>query len=296
MSTPILNEDIYKRFNAFLLEKLSYILNHVPDFISEEFIKELSQDGKISERDIYAAVLARASGLDIDKIPAHHELYKNYFFDTVHLLDKDEYKNDPYYKTVKFPSVRGKKWSFGEASYKPYEIFVCDDFKYMPDGRVIPQIGFFDSHFSYPVVYENGREWMTVTPNEINTMKKPIQKAHGSVLTYGLGLGYYSFMVSNKNEVDTLTVVERDEEIIKLFKKHLLPQFPNKDKIKIEMSDAFAYAKEKAPHGNFDFIFTDIWHDPSDGVMLYKKMKQYENLCPNTEFMYWIEETIKYYL
>ena len=296
MSKSVLTSDIYRRYNSFLLEKLSYILNHVPDFITKEFVKDLSQDGKISERDICAAVIARASGLDIDKIPAHHELYKSYFFDTVHLLDSDEYKNNPYLKTVKFPKVRGERWSFGEASYKPYEMFVCDDFRYMSDGRVIPQIGFFDTDFSYPVVYENGREWMTVTPNEINTMKKPVEKAHGRVLTYGLGLGYFAFMASCKEDVSSVTVVEREDEIIKMFSHHILPQLPYGDKIKIEKSDAFEYAERKAPNGNFDFIFTDIWHDPSDGVMLYKKMKQYEHLCPNSEFMYWIYETLKYYM
>lgn len=296
MSKPLITEDVYRRFNAFLLKKLSYILNHVPDFISEEFINDISPEGKISKRDIYAAVLARACGLDIDKIPAHHELYKSYFFDTVRLLDKNEYENDPYYKTVRFPKVKGDRWSFGTASYKPYEIFVCDDFKYMPDGRVIPQIGFFDEHFSYPVVYESGREWMTVTPNEIETMRAPVEKAHGKVLTYGLGIGYYAFMVSEKENVSSVTVVEREEEIIEMFCKHLLPQFPNKDKITIKKSDAFLYAEKEAPTEKFDFIFTDIWHDPSDGVALYKKMKRYESYSPDSEFAYWIEKTIKYYL
>ena len=291
-----LNDDVYKRFNGFLLEKLSYILNNIPDFISGELVKELSADGTISERDIMAALLARSCGLDIDKIPAHNILYKQYFFDTVHLLEKSEYENDPYYKTVDFPSIKGKRWSFGKASYKPYEIFVCDDFKYMSEGRVVPQIGFFKENFTYPVVYENGREWMTVTPNEIKTMAPHVENAHGKVLTYGLGIGYYAFMVSLKENVSSVTVVEREDEIIEMFKKYLLPFFPFKDKINVIKSDAFEYAEKEAPKENYDFIFTDIWHDPSDGVALYKKMKNCEKFSPGATFAYWIEPTIKYYL
>ena len=37
MSKSVLTSDVYRRYNSFLLEKLSYILNHVPDFITEEF-------------------------------------------------------------------------------------------------------------------------------------------------------------------------------------------------------------------------------------------------------------------
>ena len=295
MSTQ-LNDDVYRRFNGFLLEKLSHILNNIPDFISGELVKELSAEGAISERDIMAALLARSCGLDIDKIPAHNILYKQYFFNTVHMLDKSEYENDPYYKTVDFPKIKGKRWSFGKASYKPYEIFVCDDFKYMSEGGVIPQIGFFKESFTYPVVYENGREWMTVTPNEIKTMAPHVENAHGKVLTYGLGIGYYAFMVSSKENVSSVTVVEREDEIIEMFKKYLLPSFPFKDKINIIKSDAFEYAQKEAPKENYDFIFTDIWHDPSDGVALYKKMKNCEKFSPNATFAYWIEPTIKYYL
>lgn len=43
---------------------------------------------------------------------------------------------------------------------------------------------------------------MTVTPNEIETMKPVIDKAFGRVLTYGLRVGYYVFMVSEKEDFD----------------------------------------------------------------------------------------------
>ena len=60
---------------------------------------------------------------------------------------------------------------------------------------------------------------MLITPNEIETMKKSISEATGNVLTYGLGLGYYAYMVSMKENVESVTIVEKDKEIIDLFKK-----------------------------------------------------------------------------
>lgn len=289
-------KQLYSRFNGFLLEKLSIILNNIPDFITEEFMNDIMLDTDVSPQALYAAILARATGLDIDNNPFHNDLYKKYFFEMVHMLDNGKYENDPYYKTVKFPRIKGKKWSLSYAEYKPYQAFVCNDLKQKSDGRAIPQIGFFQKPFRYPVVYENGREWMSITPNEIETMVQGIERANGKVLTYGLGLGYYAFMVSEKQTVSSVTVVERDKEIIDLFKKHLLCQFPNGRKINIVHCDAFEYAEKQMMHGKFDVVYTDLWHDPTDGISLYKKMKEYEHLSPDSLFMYWIEPTMKYYM
>ncbi|MBR5029017.1 MAG: hypothetical protein IKX51_07345, partial [Bacteroidales bacterium] len=150
--------------------------------------------------------------------------------------------------------------------------------------------------FTYPAVLEDGRIWMTVTPNEIETMEEPVANAAGKVLAYGLGLGYFPYMVSLKNNVHNVTVVEKDPAIIDIFKKHLLPQFPEKDKITLVNDDAFHYAATAMPTENFDSVFTDLWHDVSDGMPLYLKMKTFEKLSPNAKFDYWIEKSIKFYL
>lgn len=75
---------------------------------------------------------------------------------------------------------------------------------------------------------EDGQEWMAIKPNEIETMRQPIARAAGQVVAFGLGMGYYAFMVSEKPEVKTLTIVERDENVIALFREHILPQFPKR--------------------------------------------------------------------
>ena len=77
---------------------------------------------------------------------------------------------------------------------------------------------------------------MTITPNEIETMKEPVDEAFGHVLTFGLGLGYYAYMVSEKENVESITIVETNEDVIDLFNKYILPQFKNAHKIKIIQS------------------------------------------------------------
>ena len=103
-------------------------------------------------------------------------------------------------------------------------------------------------------------------------------------------------MAARRDNVESVTVVERDESVIELFEKHIRDQISVKDKIRIIRADAFDYAEHEMAREGYDFVFADIWHDPSDGVELYKRFKSLEHLMPNAEYYYWIEETLKYYM
>ena len=146
---------------------------------------------------------------------------------------------NPYYRQIRIPEAHFGNWKLTIEKYKPYEAFVCDDIRTDEELKEIPQIGFFDTEFSFPAVMEDGQEWMAIKPNEIETMRQPIARAAGQVVAFGLGMGYYAFMVSEKPEVKTLTIVERDENVIALFREHILPQFPKKEKIDIVLARCF---------------------------------------------------------
>ncbi|WP_156291897.1 spermine/spermidine synthase domain-containing protein [Oceanobacillus salinisoli] len=285
-----IKEDNYKVFAL-----LSHYLNHAPDFIDREEIDEIAK-GSISYEYAFSVILASAFGLDIVDNAPDKELFHNYFYRMIHHLDSNEYNRNPYYKNIKLPTMKVGNSELKYEKYKPFEGFVCNDIIETEEGRQIPQIGFFDTEFRFPAVLENNRIWMTITPNEIETMKEPVDQAFGQVLTYGLGLGYYAYMASEKDNVESVTVVESNEDVIHLFKKYILPQFTNASKIKVIQADAFEYVQNQMSKGKYDFVFTDLWHDVSDGIDMYLKMKKYEKQNPNTVFTYWIEKSIMCYL
>ena len=103
-------------------------------------------------------------------------------------------------------------------------------------------------------------------------------------------------MAAIKPTVESVTVVERSRNVIELFEKFILPQFADPSKVKIVESDAFDFAENEMQKGAYDSVFVDIWHDPSDGCELYLRMKEYEHLLPNADFVYWVEETLKLYI
>lgn len=271
--------------NNLILTRLSSYLNNTPDYINETMIKELTSVG-IETIEAIRILLASILNLYENK-----EIMDSYFKEMITELDPREYQENSYYKNIKLGEIKNEIWTIKTEKYKPYELFVYNDLKIKEDGRVIPQIGYFKKEYEYPSILENGRIWMLITPNEIETMKKPIKESHGNILTYGLGLGYFAYMTSIKSEVKTVTIIEKDKKVIELFQKHILPQFEHKEKITIINEDAYKYASTRP---KYDYVFIDIWHDPSDGVESYKKLKKLER--PDVKYSYWIEETIKYYL
>ena len=184
-------------------------------------------------------------------------------------------------------------FELGYASYRPYELFVADDLRAYPDGAVLPVLGYFTRPFAYPVLTENGREWMTATPNEINTIRPAAEAAHGHVLTLGLGLGYFAFHALLNPRVERVTAVERSADAIRLFRERILPTFPRPERLTILQADAFAAAPALYQSGQYDFVFADLWHDAADGLPMYERLKQME--VPGPEYRYWIEKTLEFY-
>lgn len=290
-------EDI-KKANSRIFKLMSIYLNLAPDYVDKEMMDAMTEGVRTREtlEYSYASLVAAACGLDPYDNPVDKAFFREHFLPMMHLLDSKPYREDEYYKNIKFPEGKCGNWTFERRVCRAYEGFVFDDPITMDDGRVIPQIGFFEEDYPYPAVLEGGREWMTLMPNETNTTKPALDAARGKVLTYGLGLGYFAYMASIKDEVTSVTVVERSEDAIALFKEHILPQFPNPQKVTVVHSDAFEFAEKQMENGAYDTVFTDLWHDPSDGVELYLKMKEYENKLPNAQFVYWIEKTLKLYM
>lgn len=279
--------------NYRLTQLYATYLERFPDFITEEMVNAICSDGYISKKEAIVALICAAFSLDDANRKDDRRLIREYITPSVRILDATKYKENQYYKNIKISDIKDGAWEFKNESYPPYRAIICDDMIRNEDFSEIPPLGFFEETFFFPAVLENGNEWMTLTPVDLDTCEEAISKACGKVVTFGLGLGYYTYMVSEKTEVESITVVEKSRDIINLFEKHILPQFPNSTKVRIVCDDAFEYAEHIMPSENFDLAFVDTWRDASDGTPMYEKMKKLEKFSPNTEFLYWIEGFLK---
>ena len=281
--------------NTRALALLGNYLNERADFVKAREIAVLTDLG-LSKAAAMAQLVAASCGLDVEKNAADRVLFQTYFLPAFKELDPSFYQQDAYYTCWEKAPVQEGNFCLKLLSYKPYECFVWNDLKRGPNGEALAQIGFFSQEFVYPAVLENNRIWMSVTPNEIETMRAPLRRAHGRVLTCGLGMGYFAFYASQKQEVQSVTVVERSAEAIALFSKYLLPRFPLTQKIRLVQADAFDFAAQETNLSLFDYLFVDLWRDVSDGLTLYKRFKALKSVQKKEWVDYWIEPTLQFYL
>ena len=64
------------------------------------------------------------------------------------------------------------------------------------------------------------------------------------------GAGVFgAFMAARKPEVTRVTVIERDPDVISLFREHVLPAFKNAEKVRVIQEDAYEYAAHMGGEG-----------------------------------------------
>lgn len=279
--------EIFER-NFRVTRLFAEYLESYPEVISAEMIDTLTEDTNITKTEALVALLSEIFTLDFENTE-DRAIIRNYLTPSVRLLDARKYESDPYYRNIRLDNVKDGEWEIRTEEYPPYRGVICQDMEIGDDFSEVPPLGFFTETFRFPAILENGNEWMTLTPVDLDTCEEAIKEAKGKVVTFGLGLGYYAYMVSEKPEVESVTVVELSADLIRLFEKHILPQMPNRHKIKIVNADAFLYAEKTMPEENFDIAFVDTWRDASDGAPMYRRMKPLEAKNPNTKFLYWIE-------
>lgn len=264
-------------------------LESFPRIITKDMIEELCADGDITKEDAIVALLSEIFRLDDARGGDERRLIRDYIRPSVRILESERYLNNKYYKNINIPNAKDGDWELKTESYAPYRGVICHDMIIGSDYSEFAPLGFFTEEFHFPAVLEGGNEWMTLTPVDLDTCDEAIEAAHGKVVTFGLGLGYYAYMVSEKESVSSITVVEKSENVIRLFEKYIFPQFSHPEKVRIIRADAFEYAEKVMPSEEYDYAFVDTWRDASDGAPMYERMKRLEKFSPKTTFAYWIE-------
>jgi hypothetical protein len=93
---------------------------------------------------------------------------------------------------------------------------------------------------------------MSNTPAEIRDHNYFIYKATGSVLINGLGLGVVLKAILAKPEVTSVTVIEKEEDVIKL----VAPYYTDP---RVTIIHADAYEWKPAKGIKYDYVWHDVW-------------------------------------
>lgn len=263
-----------------------------PTYFNEKNVIRLMKKNDCSETEAILSLILSYSKIDRNSIE-NKKIINSIIRPSIKELNIDKYLKNPYYNSIKLSNIEQKGVEIENLSFEPYELIPIGEITVdYPNGYLErTNIGYFKSPLPYLAISKNKTIWMSITPSEIDSMEKEIKEAKGKVITFGLGLGYYAYMVSLKNDVESVTIVDNDDDIIDLFLTYILPQFEFKNKIHVVKSDAFKFLTNSLQE--YDYAYFDLWHSPTDGLMMYLKIKPYEKKNPHTKFAYWLNESIE---
>ena len=116
-------------------------------------------------------------------------------------------------------------------------------------GQEIKILSVYNGGFGYEIVMSN-------TPDEIIDHIPFVNIAEGDVLITGLGLGIVVNMLLEKQDINSITVIEKHKDVIDMVEPYILHP-----KLKIMHGDAFNMKLPK--YVRFHYAWHDIWYNIS---------------------------------
>lgn len=106
----------------------------------------------------------------------------------------------------------------------------------------------------YVRLTHRGEVVMSDTMMEKRTNSAFCRNAYGDILIGGLGIGMIIMAIQDNENVRSITVLEKNQEVIDM----VANQLPLNNKVKIICADVFTWKPEKGQ--KFDCIYMDIWN------------------------------------
>lgn len=103
-----------------------------------------------------------------------------------------------------------------------------------------------------------GETWMSTSPMELESQEIGIRLSRGHVVIFGMGMGWCAVNCALRDEVEAVTVVELDPDVLSLHRElDLAAQLPEeaRAKLRIVQGDAYSYAPDRP----VDLLMPDIW-------------------------------------
>jgi len=132
----------------------------------------------------------------------------------------------------------------------------------------------------------NGQLMMSDTSMEKRSNSHFVHEARGRVLIAGLGIGMVLLPILKKDEVESVIIIEKYQDVIDLVKIE-------SPKLKILCDDIFQWKPEKG--SKFDTIYFDIWPDIKTTNLeemskLHQRFGRYK--APDAWMESWMRETL----
>jgi hypothetical protein len=138
-----------------------------------------------------------------------------------------------------------------------------------------------------PILFLDGKLWMSITPMECQSMYLPKQLAEGVVGTAGLGMGMFVLDCMKSSLVDEVHVWEIDPRVIKYFTSTFKDRKGFK-KVTIYEGDARKLLRDQ----HLDFLFVDIYSQLFDYDNIVKDIENFQAWNDVRTYHWWGQEKV----
>jgi ribosomal protein S18 acetylase RimI-like enzyme len=144
--------------------------------------------------------------------------------------------------------------------------------------KQVAQFGYFqDWHGQGDIdaLYYAEQTWMTNARDEVDSQTPHVASAFGHVVLMGAGMGIALYNLLSKSEIERVTLVERDPQVIELLRQSTdFENWRGIKKLHIEIMDALDYC----PNLPVDHLYADIWATPGEPRSIPDVQKMQANI------------------
>lgn len=252
----------------------------------DDFIVSKHSD---KENPIYYALL---EALEIDATDFEfQQLSKQYHIDEIKKLNLDQYLKNPFFSSIDKQNLSLNKYSIKFNTYNPYECFLYEELEIQESAfyKEITKLGYFDKPATYIELFKGNKVISSFNPYEFNCASNSLSKIKGNLLIVGLGLGYLPYLASINEEIISITVVEKDTNLIELFNTFIKNDVA-KNKIKIVQEDYLDFIKQS--NSSYDYVYFNLSEPSPFTLTQYIKLKSSEDDNLKTTYLYKNEKTL----
>lgn len=289
-------DSLYQGINRLSLLGDSGLLNRMTENL-KDFTYAVSLDNDIVIETLNAQqqyVGARILSVAMSK--THGTVNDNIFFAAMAkeavLFDEQTYRSDPFVANVKLVpfATAGQCASYRAVLLHRDDVIHLLEKRRYTQNDSIPLVGVmgFDCETTFLISKQTSYQ---VTPQTIFCNRRCVEAARGRVLCGGADMGYLPYMTAMKDDVQSVTVVEQDADLADYFRRYILPQIPNKDKITVVVDSILHHLATTSETydscvGNLIFMI--------NGVYQFAEMMRYLGRYPNLSYAFVHEQEIMY--
>jgi spermidine synthase len=192
---------------------------------------------------------------------------------------------------TEFSVLKVNDWRTFDYEEKKYGTAKIEKAKYERGLYLMEGVGGYDFFYvtkpiTINVLKVNGEEVMNDDPLHYHGMKLLADESKGKVLTAGLGLGLYTIFLQSNPNVESVTIIELNNNVKQLVEPTIRKYIKKPTQI---ITDDIMNWKEKAK--DFDTIMLDIWAINKPDQRVYEEMLtmftlfKFEN--PNANVYIW---------